>query len=432
MTIRELRDSATNHRKSKQFKDAIAIYEQLWAENHDDCNDWDGWSYAFCLQNTQQYEKGIEIAKDTIEKYPQFSNTKNVYCWCLYYVKIKPQVNNEDDFIKSANEIVAHCVQEKYSPFAITVFKVANHINSKPAYNAEKIFEWISKLNPELLDDTAGNITEKDTGKERELASDKEKYYSLIINALFEKGEFEKCLQTCDLALSSFSKFHYDNDIWFKRKKAQCFLNTNELEKSLAIYEEILKRKSDWFIKHEIAELYLKMTNLDKSMKFACDAALSFGDADKKMKLYELLANLSIKKGEKDIAKKHIALVYTIRKEHEWNIEKMSNTITKFEVNITNLKDAKSQERELKKDWENLMFADKEVNVGVIHSLLPNGKAGFIRTTDKNSYYFDLRNFVGRKELAIPEKEVTFFLEDGFDTKKNQPTKIAINVRPKK
>ena len=103
MTIRELRDSATNHRKSKQFKDAIAIYEQLWAENHDDCNDWDGWSYAFCLQNTQQYERGIEIAKDTIEKYPQFSNTKNVYCWCLYYVKIKPQVNNEGDFIKSAN-----------------------------------------------------------------------------------------------------------------------------------------------------------------------------------------------------------------------------------------------------------------------------------------------------------------------------------------
>jgi hypothetical protein len=150
------------------------------------------------------------------------------------------------------------------------------------------------------------------------------------------------------------------------------------------------------------------------------------------VKLYELLANLSIKKGEKDIAKKHIALVYTIRKEHEWNIGKMSNTITKFEVNITNLKDARSQERELKKDWENLMFADKEVNIGVIHSLLLNGKAGFIRTADKNSYYFDLRNFVGRKELAIPEKEVTFFLEDGFDIKKNQPTKIALNVRPKK
>jgi tetratricopeptide (TPR) repeat protein len=432
MAVRELRDNATNLRKSKQFKDAIAIYEQLWAESKEECNEWDGWSYAFCLQHTHQYEKGIEIAKYTLEKYPQFPNTKNVYCWCLYYVKIKPTVNNEDDFINSANEIVTHCIQEKYSPFTITVFKVANHINNKPAYNAEKIFEWISKLNPELLDDTVGNITEKETGKERELASDKEKYYSLIINALFEKKEFEKCLQTCDFALNIFSKFHYDNDIWFKRKKAQCFLNTNELEKSLTIYEEILKRKSDWLIKHEIAELYLKMNNLDKAIKFACDAALSFGDADKKMKLYELLANLSIKKGKKEIAKKHIALVYTIRKEHEWNLEKISNTITKFEVNITDLKDARSQERELKKDWEVLMFADKELSNGIIHSLLPNGKAGFIRTTEKKSYYFDLRNFVGRKELAIPEKEVTFFLEDGFDTKKNQPTKIAVNVRPKK
>ena len=174
------------------------------------------------------------------------------------------------------------------------------------------------------------------------------------------------------------------------------------------------------------------MNNLDKAIKFACDAALSFGDADKKMKLYELLANLTIKKGDKEIAKKHIALVYTIRKEHEWNLEKISNTITKFEVNITDLKDARIQERELKKDWEVLMFADKQLSIGTIHSLLPNGKAGFIRTIEKRSYYFDLRNFVGRKDLAIPEKEVTFFLEDGFDTKKNQSTKIAVNVRPKK
>lgn len=428
MAVRELRDNATNLRKSKQFKDAIAIYEQLWAESKEECNEWDGWSYAFCLQHTHQYEKGIEIAKYTLEKYPQFPNTKNVYCWCLYYVKIKPPVKNKEEYIKNATEIILNCIQEKFSPFTKTIFKVAKNVYGKPNFNGEKTIEWVSKLNPELLSDEVSISP----NQEREQASDKEKYYSLIINALFEKKEFEKCLQTCDFALNIFSKFHYDNDIWFKRKKAQCFLNTNQLEQSLTIYEEILKRKSDWFIMHEIAELYLKMNNLDKAIKFACDAAFSSGDADKKMKLYELLANLSIKKGEKEIAKKHIALVYTIRKEQEWNLEKISNTITKFKVDITNLKDARNQERELKKDWEVLMFADKELSIGIIHSLLPNGKAGFIRTTDKKSYYFDLRNFVGRKELVIPEKEVTFFLEDGFDRKKNQPTKIAVNVKPKK
>lgn len=433
MTIRELRDSATNLRKTQKYQEAITIYDQLWSEGKDDCNEWDGWSYAFCLQKLGQYEKGIVIAKETIEKYPQFSNTKDVYCWCLYYVKIKPPINNEDEFMKFAYEIVTICSQDnKYSPFTITVLKVINHISNKPSYNVEKVYEWVIKLNPELLEEKVATITEKETGKERELASDKEKYYSILITALFEKKEFEKCLATCDEALSKFTQFHYDNDIWFKRKKAQCFFNLNELDKSLAIYNEILKRKSDWFIKHEIAELYLKMDNLNKSIKFAADAALSFGESDKKMKLYELLANLCIKKGEKDIAKKHIVLVYTIRKEHEWNLEKIMNIVSRFQVDIKDVKNANFQEKELKQDWENLMFADKVLNTGVIHSLLPNGRAGFIKTVDKNSYYFDLRSFVGRKELAMPNKEVTFFIEDGFDTKKNQPTKIAVNVKIKK
>lgn len=432
MTINELKDEARSLRESKNYSDALAIYDSLWAESNDRFNEWDGWSYAFCLLKTQQYDKGIAVSRYMIEKFPLFINTKNVFCWCLYYQKIKPQVKNEDEFIKAANEIILHCKQEKYSPFAITVFAVATYINEKPAYNPVKILEWILKLNPELLEDSVKIMEEKDTGKEVELASDREKFFSLLIKAYFETYEFEKCLQACNLAFKSISKFHYDNDIWFKRKKAQCLSHKGELDESVKIYEEIIKKKSDWFIKSEIAELYFKMNDINKALKFACDAALSSGDSEKKMKLYELLANLNTKLGNYEIAKKHIALVYSIRKEHEWKLDQILDTIEKFDVNIDNLGDAKSQERNLKKEWEILMFGDKESNNGTIISILPNGKAGFIKKDDGSSYYFNLRSFVGRKEFAIPGRNVTFIIEDGFDIKKNIQTKIAVNVKPLK
>ena len=174
------------------------------------------------------------------------------------------------------------------------------------------------------------------------------------------------------------------------------------------------------------------MNDFNKALKFACDAALSSGDSEKKMKLYELLANLNTKLGNYEIAKKHIALVYSIRKEHEWKLDQILDTIEKFDVNIDNLGDAKSQERNLKKEWEILMFGDKESNNGTIISILPNGKAGFIKKDDGSSYYFNLRSFVGRKEFAIPGRNVTFIIEDGFDIKKNIQTKIAVNVKPLK
>ena len=67
---------------------------------------------------------------------------------------------------------------------------------------------------------------------------------------------------------------------------------------------------------------------------------------------------------------------------------------------------------------------------GTIEILLPNKKDGFIKCIDGNSYYFK-GNSVNYKGYGCNQK-VVFYLKDGFDKKKQRPTKQAYDIILKK
>ena len=90
-------------------------------------------------------------------------------------------------------------------------------------------------------------------------------------------------------------------------------------ETALEQLKNLLKRKNEWFIQKEIAEIYFEQGDKDQALKFALDSALNFGDADKKMNLYLLLADILQKQGKTDEARKHIEFICKIRQENQWN-----------------------------------------------------------------------------------------------------------------
>jgi tetratricopeptide (TPR) repeat protein len=412
MEYNTVKQQADQLRKAKNYAKALPLYKQLWEEFRESCNEWDGWAYALCLKQQKNYKQALDVCREVYKARPDFDAIKGVYAWCIYYTEISVEkVEDETRFFRAGEGIVRLSKQDDpYSPYTWAIIKILEYLDDKAVYPTDKILEWTSKLNPELLETEPFRFTNNE-GEARELASKKEQYFMWRTKALFEKGLFEDCIESSQKALSSFEKFHYNNDIWFARRISLSYKELGRLETALEQLKSLLRRKNEWFIQKEIAEIYFEQGDKGEALKYAIDSALNFGDVDKKLNVYKLLSEILASNHQEPEARKHIEFINQIKKD------------TAKSAGVRNL------ERELKQLWEKLKFNNRTPLSGVIKSILPNGKAGFVETGNRKSYYFQLRNFKGKPELAQAGQKVTFFLEDGFDAKKNKKTENAVNLK---
>ena len=86
-------------------------------------------------------------------------------------------------------------------------------------------------------------------------------------------------------------------------------------------------------------------------------------------------------------------------------------------------------EKHLHHLWEEYFYKNQELKKGVIVSVLPNKKAGFIRCDEyPDNLYFSMNEFKHNITLAKTDQNVTFYEADGFDKKKNKQVKNAVNI----
>jgi tetratricopeptide (TPR) repeat protein len=439
-TVTEIKPEALKHFKAKEFDKALPLYKELWETHREACNEWEGWRYAVCLKHCKAYKEALGICREVYALNKNFENIKGTYAWCIYYTEIAlEKINSEVNLFKAGEGIIKLSKQENKSVkmendfpcvYTLSVFKILDYLNEKAIYNPEPILYWTKKLKPELLETTPFKFTDP-TGKEREIAPQKEQWFSLRSKALYENEKFEECISLSETALNSLAKFHYDNDTWFKRNIALSKEGLGDHEIAIAELKELLKKKKEWFIQKEISEIYLRQNKIDEALGFAVDGALNFGDADKKMNLYKLLTEILRTKGKTDEAKAHIELIYQIRNSRQWRIDsELLDLVQHYKIDTSKLPDERELLRKLKSIWEGLKFGNQELLKGTIRTIISEGRAGFIDTDSKKSYFFSAKTFKGKRELMQPGQRVSFFLEDSFDKKKNQPTKIAVNVKP--
>jgi tetratricopeptide (TPR) repeat protein len=429
-TIIELRNQAKELKDQKQYSEALLLYQQCWQEYPNEHTPWDGWFYAFCLAKENRYQEMRDICQEVHKLDKTFEPIKSQYAWAIYYTEIKvDKIDNIGKFLKYAQVIITLCNQaDQYGPYTRVVFEVIK--NFKQPYHPEQILQWLAKLAPtQLREDTFS--FEDSSGKQREMASDKEQYYALKAKALLHVGKYQECIETCNTALLLFKEFHYDNDIWFKKHIACATFKQGDSNKALEILTSLLQRRKEWFIEYEIAEIYGEMGDNKNALNYAIDAALNYGDMQMKLGVYQYLALLLQKDGRKELAKKHVELIYKIRTEKEWKIDhSLINDIAYYQISAEMLPSSQNIYQQLKRDWENIKFENREKFNGVIRNILPLGKAGFIDTKSKQSYYFKISAFKGPKNKIVPGLQVTFYIEDSFDHKKQCMSQIAVNVVP--
>jgi len=387
-----------------------------------------------CLRKTNYFDAGFKFLKIYDIKINE--NTKEriltAYGWLLWS-KYKAENNNinenydreigyfdededsisNENFHYNKNELIIRIKElipllyQNNSDFSRTLISflfgiVLKSEKKKPAPNWKLINDFCNTFDPDNLSTECViiEIERKGRKKEMELASDKENWFAYKTKALLKLGEWQECFNTSKTALEVLDNFHYSNDVWFARRMALSKKNLGNSKDTITELLSILKKKKEWFIQKEIADLYFEENDLENSFKYAIQAITNFGPLEFKVDLLFLLGKILIKKGDNDLAFKHFSLSKLIRQNEEWKVPpKVFDELKNFETTEIDIKDLGKLKSELKKYWNTFSPAKKKrqteikgTQQGEIIRLMNDnerGKDGFLEFNNKN-YYFSL------------------------------------------
>lgn len=380
---------------------------------------------------SKKYEEAKDLYESLYSDHPEAFTIwdKRFYSWALYQLYVKNPVD-ETDLFEAVDLITQLLPQEDLSKkdgvcaYTLSMMKLLDYLYKQNDY--ENLLIWADRLNPDYLSKKTSSFTTEE-GREVKLASNEEKYYSWTSKSLYEVEDYDECLAVSKKALEKLSSFTNNSDVWFKWRIARSYREIGEYDESIRYLEDIYKTKKDWYIRWEIAENYFFKDEKDKSLEYAASAALSHGDSDKKIKLYSLLEDL-LKDENPEMALKHAYLIYTIRLHNEWGIdEELEEKIADAGLDMENTQYWKV-EKELKSFWKEVKFQNQQPTYGKINRIFPHGKSGFIKGDDGGSYFFNSYEFKGDANKYREGVKVSFYIEDGYDKKKDEVKPNAVNI----
>lgn len=379
--------------------------------------------------------KDYEGAKDLYETlYNQKPESftiwdKRFYSWALYQLYVK-NPDDETSLLEAVDMITELVAQEDHSQkdgvcaYTMSVMKLLDYLYKKHDY--ANLLIWADNLNPDFLSTKTSKFTTND-GREVTTASNKEKYYNWTSKSYQEVEDYDMCLEVSKKALEELTSFTNNSDVWFKWRIARSLREIGEYGEAIEYLKDIYKTKKDWFIRWELAENYFFEGDHEKSLEYAVSAALSHGDSDKKIKLYSLLEDL-LEDDDPEIALKHSYLIYSIRLHNEWGIdEELEEKIESAGLDTQNTEYWKI-EKELKGYWKDLKFKHQQPNYGIISRIFPHGKTGFVKRDDGESFFFNGFEFKGDPNKYRENVKVSFYLEEGYDRKKDEVKMNAVNI----
>ena len=312
----------------------------------------------------------------------------------------------------------------------LTIVLKSEKNKAKP--NWRLVNDFLCKINPELLSQDCSTIEVERKGRRRdmELASDLENWYAYKTKALVNLLKWQECYDISKEALDRIDTFHYSNDIWFARRIAISKKNLGDVDAAIIDLEAILKKKKEWFIQKELAELYFEKGDVEHALKLAMMAINNFGPLEYKVDLLFLIGRILASKNERELAFKHFTFSRLIRQQNGWKISpKLLSELKNCEIETDGEPELKSIEGELKKYWKRHNFRSSrkshsggKVLQGQIVKILNDnerGKNGFVSCNGKD-YYFALPvnfDFVSR---VVEGTKVEFSIVESRDNKKQK------------
>jgi hypothetical protein len=390
-------------------QEAIILYEQLWNDYNEQFNAWDALFLMKALRKQIPYNS--EIVHKVAEKFHDAEMTMNVYSWYIIdkyikHIEANGIIKNESvirNSLKLFKQKDLSVKKEFPCPFTILVFELVD-AHSTNLFNAKKIIELLDYLNPAFLSVKCDTI-KTDKNEDKELASDKEKYYALKSKALCKLDRFIECIDICDTALSLFAKFHYDNDTWLLMRKAICFEKLGNIEESEKLFQEILATKAGsdkWFLFKDLADFYFEQQNYEKAWKYSVDSAYYGNEPEFMVNLYLLQARILYKLNRPEegrILANLLASIYTELKRHAK--PEFQQLFRYYGTSFDNVPSIKENFAVARKFWLSERYKGKERKSGEIINIHISGRRGKIKSDNRIMVSF------ARKDLRVKIKDLT-------------------------
>lgn len=391
------------------------------------------------LNREKKFPEALQFFKDNKTEFTAEQIGLNKY---IVYEMISALIEtNRYDVIFAFIEQHSVILAPKDFGFLLKKFK------DKPSVNWTVVNKFCDLVSVEALDTECRTIEVERKGERKpmELASDKENWYAFKTKSLFETQQYQECFEISKQALEAFEKFHYSNDIWFARRIALSKKHLGNSDEALNELLKILRRKREWFIQSEVAEIYKENGDFDKAFKYAIEAINNFGDLEYKVGLLVLIADILEKKQENELSFKHYMLSKLLRQQEEWKVpQTLDYALQNLGFAQIPIEHLPSLKRELKNYWNTFKpqhtrpitngntTNNNQQQTGKIDKILHNdekGVDGFIKYDNNKSVYFRLQATDELIKSLNIGFEVTFkILQPKEDGKKER----AINIKQKK
>jgi tetratricopeptide (TPR) repeat protein len=282
-------------------------------------------------------------------------------------------------------------------------------------------------------------VERKGVKKPMEFASDKENWFAFKTKALFETQQYQECFELSKQALETFEKFHYSNEVWFARRIALSKKHLGNSADALNELLQVLRRKKEWFIQSEVAEIYKENGDFEKAFTYAIAAINNFGDLEYKVGLLVLIAELLEKKQENELSFKHYMLSKLLRQQEEWKVpQTLDFALQSSGYAQVQLEQLPNLKKELKNYWNSFKPQQPQQTgnnnqqlTGKIDRILHNdekGADGFIKYDNNKSVYFRANPTDELIKKIGVGLEVTFKI---LPPKEEGKKERAVNIKPK-
>ena len=435
MSLFDFSRNIAGFRSKKQFAEALAYFKENKKEFPDTQiakNEFLISDMLSCLRGANHFDAGfqflatygIEIDESTPER------ILTSYGWLLWSAYKRENSNSNDfheaeeyhfddededyqqihyeksDLINKIEQLIPLLLNHR-SEYSQTVISnlfsiVLKSEKEKPSPNWLLVDDFCNHFSPESLSTRCSVIKVQRKGRQvdMELASDIENWYAYKTKALQKLKRWQECLDLSKEALDTIHKFHYSNDVWISRRIALSKKNLGSAEETIDELLAILKKKKEWFIQKELAEIYFEQGNAELAEKYALQAVNNFGPIEFKIDLLFLLGKIYVAKNEKDLAFKHFSLSKLIRlsQDPSWKVPlKLHVELRGIDNPEINISDIRKLQSDLKSYWGKSAPQKKKPDKqgllkGIIKVILHDndrGKDGFL-TNGNRDYYFNV------------------------------------------
>jgi tetratricopeptide (TPR) repeat protein len=383
------------------------------------------------LYQSQKYDEILSILGDVKDFDSESFAIKSYYFWSYCKTRYISGDAFSERNISSTREFIKKVIQifsNNDLIFQFVAMRYIAHEMDKAAPNYSAVNDFLNKLNPDILKEDCFKFKDE-KGKDRELASDKEKWYSWKTKCLEEIEDYHNCLKYSQLALENIKKFHYDNDVWFKRRIALSKFELNQREDALKLLDEIIPLKREWFIVADKGFMLIKMGQKEKGTQYLIQALKMAGPDQMKLKIYKYFMD-NFNQGKFSDFSKNIRL-YTIRirEKNAWSISDENKKILDELSDDLKSKHLSTLKNEII-DFIEAEFESIEISTtGKIERMTIEGKTGYIKPDVGDSIFFRTKNVLNNSKGFSKGTSVTFKVIDSFDKVKNKSSKEAVDVR---